>query len=95
MKKKEFIYFYENFDFSQYPDSYQQFIKKEVIVIKRYIERKRKDGDDRSENDILIEWIENKNFNLLRAAWILEYCKGERLNDNEYNIPTNFCIKIH
>lgn len=93
MYKEEFYQFCEHFDFSKYPEAYQQFITKQIIVMKRYINEQRNKGDKRSENDILIEWIGSKNSSLFRMTWVLEYCNGEKINENEYNIPEHFYVK--
>ena len=94
MNEKEFFNFCETFDFSLYPESYQEFMKKQIVVIHRHIELQRKMGDERSDNVIVIEWVEGKNSSLFRKAWVLDYC-DVKTSGEEYNVPAQFYIKKH
>ena len=93
MSEQEFFEFCENFDVSLYPESYQEYMKKQIVVIQRHIKLKRNLGDERTENTIVIEWVKGKNSSLFRKAWVLDYCDATKINNDEYNIPTRFYIK--
>ena len=91
MDNEEFIYFCEHFDFTKYPESQLQFMKKQVVVMKQYITKCRNNGDGRTNNEILLQWISSKNSTEFRKNWVLEYCKGTKSED-KYFIPEKFYV---
>lgn len=92
MNKKEFHTFCDDFDFPSHTDSCESFIRKEIEILEIYLSSRRKVGDSRSSNDILVELVDrcsDECYNVVKRRWILDYC-GIKRDGDYYVIPKSY-----